>query len=117
MNDLRQSFREILEMIWPFVPPAIGAYFGMLWSEQQSRQERMTAWFCSAFLSLYLGAAIGEYWGLGVKATSGVTIIVAMLLSDILAVVIAAARQWTSDPVGTFRKWRDAWLGRGGDGG
>ena len=80
------------------------------------QQQRVTTWFCSAFLSLFLGQAIGEYWQLGPKSTSGVTIIVAMLLSDLVAVVIAASRQWTKDPVGTFRRWRDAWLGRGGGG-
>jgi hypothetical protein len=103
--------------VWPFVPPAIGAYFGMRWSLQQSRHERIATWFCSAFLSLYLGQAIGEYWQLGTKATSGATIIVAMLLSDLVAVLVAAARQWAADPVGTFRRWRDAWLGRNEGGG
>ena len=86
----------------------------MRWSIEQSKGQRIALWFCSAFLALYLGQAIGEYWSLGTKSTSGATIIIAMLLSDVMAVVFAAARQWTTDPVGTFRKWRDAWLGRGG---
>jgi hypothetical protein len=30
-----------------------------------------------------------------------------------MGVAAAAARQWAADPVGTFRRWRDAWLGRG----
>jgi hypothetical protein len=33
-----------------------------------------------------------------------------------MAIVVAAARQWTTDPVGAFRRWRDAWLGREGGG-
>ena len=93
------------------MPPAIGAWFGLKWSISRRAKERITTWFCSAFLSLYLGAAIGEYWQLGTKSTSGVTIIVAMLLSDAMGVAVAAARQWATDPVGTFRRWRDAWLG------
>lgn len=109
----RQDLRSVWEALYPFVPPAVGAYFGLRWSLQQTPRERITTWFCSAFLALYLGAAIGEYWGLGVKSTSGVTIIVAMLLSDLVGVFVAAVRQWTSDPVGTFRRWRDAVLGRG----
>ena len=113
----RQDLRDAWSAIWPFVPPAIGAYFGLRWSGEQSKKQRITTWFCSAFLSLFLGQAIGEYWQLGPKSTSGVTIIVAMLLSDLVGVVIAASRQWTKDPVGTFRRWRDAWLGRGSDGG
>lgn len=109
----RQDLRSVWEALYPFVPPAVGAYFGLRWSLQQTPRERVTTWACSAFLALYLGAAIGEYWGLGVKSTSGVTIIVAMLLSDLVGVFVAAVRQWTSDPVGTFRRWRDAVLGRG----
>ena len=108
-NDLRDAWA----MIWPFVPPAIGAYFGMRWSIEQSQKQRIATWFCSAFLALFLGQAIGEYWSLGTKATSGVTIVVAMLLSDIMAIVTAAARQLANDPVGMFRRWRDAWFGRG----
>lgn len=110
----RQDLRDLWDALWPFVPPAIGAYFGLRWSMQQSRHERITTWFCSAFLSLYLGQALGEYWGLGVKSTSGATIIIAMLLSDLVGVFIAAVRQWSGDPAGTFRRWLDAWFGRGG---
>lgn len=113
----RQDLRAFWDAVWPFVPPGIGAWFGLKWSARQTRRERVTTWFCSAFLSLHLGAAIGEHWQLGVKATSGVTILVAMLLSDAMGVAVAAARQWASDPVGTFRRWRDAWLGRGDGGG
>jgi hypothetical protein len=109
----RSDLRAAWDLVWPFVPPAIGAYFGLRYAVDQSRRERATTWFCSAFLSLYLGQAIGEYFGLGVKSTSGATILIAMLLSDMVGIVIAASRQWTTDPVGTFRRWRDAWLGRG----
>ncbi len=109
----RGDWRALWDAIWPFVPPSIGAYFGLKWSLQQTRKDRITTWFCSAFLSLYLGAALGEHWDLGIKATSGVTILVAMLLSDLMGVAVAAMRQWTTDFVGTFRRWRDVFLGRG----
>jgi hypothetical protein len=114
MSDLKDLARSTWDGLWPFVPPAIGAYFGLRYAQDQSRKERITTWFCSAFLSLYLGQAIGEYYGLGVKSTSGATIIIAMLLSDMVGVVVAASRQWRADPVDTFRRWRDAWLGRDG---
>lgn len=110
----RQDLRDVWEVLWPFVPPSIGAYFGMRWSVQQTKRERITTFVCSAFLSLFIGQAIGEYWALGPKSTSGVSIIVAMLLSDIMGAVVAATRQWATDPAGTFRRWRDAWFGRGG---
>lgn len=108
----RNDLRTIWDAIWPFVPPSIGAYFGLKWRVEQTRQERITTWACSAFLSLYLGAALGEHFDMGIKATSGVTILIAMLLSDIMGVLVASARQWTTDPVGTFKRWRDAFLGR-----
>lgn len=110
----RQDLRDAWDVLWPFVPPSLGAYFGLRYAVEQSKRQRVVTWFCSAFLSLYLGQAVGEYWSLGTKSTAGVSIIIAMLLSDLLGVVVAATRQWTSDPVGTFRRWRDAWLGRGG---
>jgi len=110
----KADIRTVWDWLWPFVPPAIGAYFGLRYAIDQSRKERTTTWFCSAFLSLYLGAAVGEWFGLGQKATSGATIIIAMLLSDAVGMVVAVARQWIADPAGTFRRWRNAWLG-GGD--
>ena len=106
---------DLWDLLWPFVPPAIGAYFGLKWAAEQSRKERITTWLCSAFLSLFLGQGAGEYFALGVKTTSGVTILIAMLLSDLMGVLAATSRQWTADPVGTFRRWRDAWFGRGGN--
>ena len=113
MCGFREIARAAATAVWPFMPPAIGAYFGLRYVLDQSPRERISTWFCSAFLSLYLGEAIGEYWQLGAKSTSGITIIVAMLFSEVVGVVAAASRQWRSDPVGTFRRWRDAWLGRG----
>jgi hypothetical protein len=114
----RNDLKDFWAVVWPFVPPAIGAYFGLKWAVEQSKRERITTWFCSAFLALFLGQAIGEWFQLGVKSTSGASILVAMLLSEAMGIVAAASRQWIADPVGTFRRWRDAWLGRGGvDGG
>lgn len=110
----RQDLRGLVDAIWPFVPPAIGAYFGLRYAEQQSKGERITTFACAAFLSLYLGEAIGEYWELGRKSTAGVTIIVALLLSDLTGAAIAVVRQWHTDPAGTLRKLLNVWRGRGG---
>lgn len=112
MSDLQETTEALLSPLWPFVPPAVGAYFGLRYAVEQTLRERMSTWFCSAFLSLYLGQAVGEYFLLGTKSTSGVTIIIAMLLSDGIGMLVATARQWIADPVGTFRRWRNAWLGR-----
>ena len=114
MSNIKETFRSAWDALWPFVPPAIGAYFGLRYAVDQSPRERMSTWLCSAFLSLYLGQAVGEYYGLGAKATSGASIVIAMLLSEVVGVVVAASRQWRADPVGTFRRWWDACLGRDG---
>ena len=110
----KSDLRDFWDAVWPFVPPAIGAYFGLRYATEQSAKGRVMTWFCSAFLSLFLGQAAGEYFALGVKTTSGVTILIAMLISDLAGIAAAVSRQWTADPVATFRRWRDAWLGRGG---
>jgi uncharacterized membrane-anchored protein YitT (DUF2179 family) len=112
MTDFKDIVGTTGRALWPFVPPAIGAYFGLRYAVDQSPRERISTWFCSVFLSLYLGQAVGEYYALGAKSTSGATIIIAMLLSEVVGVVVAASRQWRADPVGAFRRWRDAWLGR-----
>ncbi|WP_428668017.1 hypothetical protein [Reyranella sp.] len=110
----RQDLRDLWDVLWPFVPPSIGAYFGLRQSIERTRKEQVTTWFCSAFLALFLGQAVGEYWSLGRASTSGVTIIIAMGLSDLTAVLFAALRQFSGDPAGVFRRWLDAILGRGG---
>lgn len=110
----RQDLRAALDAIWPFVPPSLGAYFGLKHSIERTKREAVITWFCSATISLFLGQAIGEFWNLGRAATSGVSIIIAMLLSDLVAVAAATLRQLAADPAGMFRRWLDAWLGRGG---
>jgi hypothetical protein len=112
MSDLRDSAQGVWAWLWSLVPPAVGAYFGLRYAVHQTPKERMSTWSCSAFLSLYLGQAAGEYFTLGTKSTSGATIIIAMLLSDVLAILVSIARQLIADPVGTFRRWRNAWLGK-----
>jgi hypothetical protein len=106
------DLRSIWDGIWPFVPPSIGAYFGLRYAQIQDPKERVVNWFSSAFLSVYLAQAIGEYWNLGVKSTAGLSIIIAMLLSEVVGILVAVARQFIGDPVGTFRRWLNAWLGR-----
>ena len=109
----KTDLAQIWDLLWPFIPPAIGSYFGLRYAAEASRKERVTTWFCSAFLSLFLGAAIGERWEFGAKTTTGISILIAMLLSEIVGVAVAVSRQLVTDPVGTFRRWLDAWLGRG----
>lgn len=113
MTTLRETLAAAIEALWPFVPPALGAFIGLRYAAEQSKRDRSIAWLCSAVAGIYLGAAIGEHLALGPKTTTGVGFIIAMLGAELAGVAVAALRQWSADPVGTFRKWRDAWLGRG----
>lgn len=108
------ELRWLWESVAPFVPPAMGALIGLRYATHQSPRDRTVSWFLSVGAGLYLGGAIGEFYGLGIKSTGGAMFLIAMLGAELFAVAIAALRQWAADPVGTFRKWRDAWLGRGG---
>lgn len=106
------EWAAILDALWPFAPPAFGAFIGLRYAKEQPRGERALSWFGSAILGIYLGPALGEHLVLGPKTTVGVSFLIAMVGAEVGAVAVAALRQWAADPVGTFGKWRDAWLGR-----
>lgn len=108
------SFQWFWELVGPFVPPLLGAYIGLRYTKDRTARESVVSWVCSAGAGIYLGAAIGEIYGLGIKSVGGAMFIIAMLASEALAVAISALRQWSADPVTTFKRWRDAWLGRNG---
>jgi hypothetical protein len=113
MSD-KLDWRTLWDAAAPFVPPALGALVGLRYAAHRSPRDRAVSWFLSVAAGLHLGGAIGEFWELGMRATGGVMFLIAMLAMELFAVAVAALRQWAADPVGTFRKWRDAWLGRGG---
>lgn len=98
----------------PFIPPALGALVGLRYAAPRPARDRVVSWLLSVAAGLYLGGAVGEFYGLGLRTTGGAMFLIAMLAMELFAVLVAALRQWAADPVGTFRKWRDAWLGRNG---
>lgn len=112
MND-RRDLWAMLELPWPLVPPAIGAFVGLRYADKANKSDRVIAWIASAALGIYLGPALGEHLALGPKTTVGVSFLIAMLGTELFAVLSAALRQMSADPAGTFRRWIDAWLGRG----
>lgn len=112
MNE-RRDLWAALELLWPFVPPAIGAFIGLRYADKSGKGDRVIAWIAAAALGIYLGPAFGEHFSLGAKTTVGVSFLLAMLGTELFAVLSAALRQMSADPAGTFRRWIDAWLGRG----
>ena len=111
-----------LEVLWPLVvPPALGALIATRWVRvpgagrpPPSRGELVFAWFCSTALGIFFGPALGEHFGWGDRQKMAAGFGIALVGLELIAVVVAALRQWTADPVGTFARWRDALLGRGG---
>jgi uncharacterized membrane protein YeaQ/YmgE (transglycosylase-associated protein family) len=109
---IRDTLGAVADMLWPIIPPALGAFFGLRYATEQTRRERAISWFSSMMAGIYIGPAIGEHLQLGPKTTVGVSFILAMVGAEFFAVAVAAMRQWAQDPVGAFAKWRDAILGR-----
>ncbi len=114
MEQLTAKLGSLLDALSPLLPPAIGAYIGLRYASNQSARDRAASWVCAAAAGIYIGAGLGEYFGLGLKVVGGLMFVLAMFSSELFAVAIAALRQWAADPVGTFKSWRDAILGRGG---
>ncbi|UYN96596.1 MAG: hypothetical protein KIT25_06590 [Enhydrobacter sp.] len=108
-SDLRTAW----DVVSPFVPPALGALLGLRYATHRSPRDRMVSWLLAVGAGLYLGGAVGEFYGLGPRVTGGVMFLIAMLAMELFAVLVAALRQLAADPAGAFRRWLDAWLGRG----
>jgi hypothetical protein len=110
----RQDLRDVWDAVGPFIPPALGAFIGLRYAAEATKRDQLIAWSCSAAAGIYLGAAISEFYGLGLKTAGACMFLIAMFGSQLFAVGIAALKQWAADPVSAFRRWRSAWLG-GGD--
>lgn len=112
--DLAELIGRLLDWIAPFVPPALGAAVGLLYKRDLTNRERASAFVVSFLMGIYLGAGVGEWLALGPKATIAVGVMIAAVGTEAIGVLIAALRQFKTDPAGAFRRWLDAWLGRGG---
>lgn len=106
--DLRAAWDGVV----PFVPPLMGAYIGLRYAASQTLCDRLMTWICSAVAGIYLGAGLGEFYGLGTKTTGAAMFLVAMFGSELFAVGIAALRQFAGDPLGMFRRLFNTIMGR-----
>lgn len=123
----RRDLISWLESLWPLVvPPAFGALIAARWARASTaaksegghvpsrRTDLVFSWFCSMALGIFFGPALGEHFELGDHQKMAAGFGIAVIGLELTALVVAALRQWTSDPVGTFARWRDALLGRSG---
>jgi hypothetical protein len=97
----------------PYLPPAFGALVGLRWTKDQTPRQRIFSFATGFGLAVWFGPAVAEILSLGPKATVAVGILIAIVGMDAIGGLLAAAAQFHADPPGTFRTWRDAWLGRG----
>jgi hypothetical protein len=122
----RRDLIAWLETLWPLVvPPAFGALIAARWEKagaaprpedskptRPRRADLVFSWFCSMGLGIFFGPAVGEHFQLGDTQKMAGGFGIALIGLELIALVVAALRQWASDPVGTFARWRDALLGR-----
>ena len=121
----RRDLIAWLETLWPLVvPPAFGALIAARWAKASApprpedgkitsrRADLVFSWFCSMGLGIFFGPAVGEHFQLGDSQKMAAGFGIALIGLELIALVVAALRQWASDPVGTFARWRDALLGR-----
>lgn len=106
------DLRAVWDGLVPFVPPLVGAYIGLRYAVRQTPRDRLVTWVCSAAAGIYLGAGLGEFYGLGTKVTGAVMFLIAMFGSELFAVGIAALRQLAADPLGMFRRLFNTIMGR-----
>jgi hypothetical protein len=109
-ND--SSLKWLWDAVGPFIPPFLGGFIGLRYSPQASKKDLAVAWACSSLAGIYCGAAMGEFYGLGLKTTGAAMFLIAMFGSQLFAVAVAALKQWAADPAGTLRRYRNAVLGR-----
>ena len=121
--NIMQERRDLiawLEALWPLVvPPAFGALIATRWVKRAdggrappSRADLAFSWFCATGLGIFFGPALGEHFQLGDHQKMAAGFGVALVGLELIALLVAALRQWAHDPVGTFARWRDALLGR-----
>jgi hypothetical protein len=123
----RRDLIAWLEALWPLVvPPAFGALIAARWVKtgasakpegghaRPRRAGLVFSWFCSMGLGIFFGPALGEHFQFGDYQKMAAGFGIALIGLELIALLVAALRQWTADPVGTFARWRDALLGRSG---
>lgn len=105
-------FAEIYTEVAPYLPPAFGALIGLRWAKDQTPKQKAFSWATGFGLAVWFAPGVCEFLSLGPKSTIAVGILVAIIGMDIVGGFLAAGAQFRDDPAGTFRRWRNAFLGR-----
>ncbi|HZQ01424.1 MAG TPA: hypothetical protein VFB13_17900 [Reyranella sp.] len=96
----------------PYLPPAFGALVGLRWAQNQTPLQKLTGFAGGFGLGVWFGPAVAEWFSLGPRATIAAGILIAVVGMDVMGGIMAAAKAFGSDPMGTLTSWWSAWRGR-----
>jgi hypothetical protein len=109
------KLEEITGALAFYLPPAFGAFIGMVNAKNQTPKQRVFGFVIGFGLSVYFAPALAEWFSLGPKAIVALGVFVAVIGGDIVGGLLAASSAFKNDPLGSFKGWLGAWFNRGGN--
>lgn len=112
VSFLAEAWPVVRDLILPLLPPAFGAYVGVSFSKDLTRNQIFAVGIAALVTGLYIGGGIAEYYQLGYKVAGGIMFAISMVSQELFASVTATFGEYRKDPSGTFLRWRNALFGR-----
>ena len=106
------TLETVIRELAPFLPPAFGALIGLRYATDQTGLQKLSSALTGFGLAVWWGPALAELLALGPRVAIAAGILIALVGTDIVGGLIAAARQFAVAPLETARGWIDLWLGR-----
>ena len=95
--------------LWLVPPSILGAFFGDAFRRDLlTPRQRLAAFALSVAISPLAGMAAGKEWGWHPYTCGVITILAAVLGTDMIALVVSVVREFRGDPWGTANKTADA---------
>lgn len=96
-------------ILWLVPPSVLGAFFGDAFRKDLlTPRQRFAAFTLSVAISPLAGMAASKEWGWHPYTCGVLTILAAVLGTDMIALVVTVVREFRSDPWGTTNKSADA---------
>lgn len=96
-------------VLWLIPPSLLGAFFGDAFRKDLlTPRQRFAAFALSVAISPLAGMAAGKEWGWHPYTCGVITILAAVLGTDMIALVVTVVREFRGDPWGTANKTADA---------
>lgn len=95
--------------LWLVPPSILGAFFGDAFRRDLlTPRQRFAAFTLSVAISPLAGMAAGKEWGWHAYTCGVITILAAVLATDMIALVVSVVREFRADPWGTTNKTAEA---------